>query len=123
MDRLIETDSDTLITAYEAQIRKLELEKTSLSERARAGFEPRKYFEQSFSVACAFLASSWKIWTFEVFEHKRMVLRLAFPGTLAYHPENGFRTPRTTIPFNMLGGNHDERHGVVSPTGFEPVTH
>lgn len=103
MDRLIDADSDQLVTAYEEKIKKLEVEKAMLSERARTGFEPVKTFEESFKAACAFLANPWKLWVSDKFEHKRMVLRLAFPGTLAYCPENGFRTAKTTLPFKVLG--------------------
>ena len=50
-DRLIETDSPTLISAYESQIKKLELKKIALNEKARAGIEPLKPFDETFKSA------------------------------------------------------------------------
>ena len=51
-----------------------------------------------------FLANPWKIWTLEDFALKRTVLRLAFSGPLAYDRQEGYRTPRTSLPFKVLGG-------------------
>ncbi len=54
----------------------------------------------------SFLASPWKLWGSDRIEDKRTVLKLAFSERLAYERGKGFRTPKTTMPFNMLGGLH-----------------
>jgi len=120
MDRLVRADSETLITAYEAQIKTLEAEKLALKDAASQAFEPRKSFEESFGMACTFLANPWKLWDKGQFAHKRMVLRLAFPGTLAYCPERGFRTAKTTLPFKGLGDFQAKKSRVVGDPGIEP---
>ena len=37
-------------------------------------------------------------------EDKRTVLKLAFADNLAYDRNEGFRTPKTALPFKALGG-------------------
>jgi hypothetical protein len=62
IERVINSDSAALIAAYEAEIKKLEIRKIALTEKAAQNGETLPSFEDAFRTACAFLASPWKIW-------------------------------------------------------------
>ncbi len=57
LDRIVNTDSPTVISAYEARIRDLEHERLLLSEKSRKKHEPQTSFEGSFRTAMNFLAN------------------------------------------------------------------
>lgn len=106
VDRIVDSESATAIAAYERRIAALEREKLAADEKLANGPGPRRTFEEMFELAMTFLANPWKLWVSERLEDKRTVLKLTFAKRLPYHRENGFRTPETTIPFNMLGGKN-----------------
>ncbi len=122
MERLIEAESKTLISAYENQIKKLEGKKLVLSEKLGKGAKPEKSFEEIFRTAITFLANPWKLWASDVLAHKRMVLRLVFPGRADYCRKEGFRTAGIAMPFRLLGRLMAPEYGMVDPSGIEPLT-
>ena len=122
MERIISADSETLIAAYEKQIKKLEAQKIRLRENAANQGQPLASFDELYRTACAFLSNPWKLWASEHLEHKRMVLRLAFPGRLAYCRNQGYRTAGIAEPFRLLGAIATPRFGLVGPEGLEPPT-
>ncbi|GFE51119.1 hypothetical protein So717_28720 [Roseobacter cerasinus] len=89
-DRLVNTDSETLINAYESQIKRLEIERVELHEIAAQTEVPRRPFDKVFRTACNFFANPWKLWVSDNYAHKRLVLRLAFPSTLPYQRNEDF---------------------------------
>ncbi|MEM7620331.1 MAG: recombinase, partial [Pseudomonadota bacterium] len=103
LDRIIESENSTAITAYERRIAKLEKDKIVLAEKLENGTGQLRAFSEMFELAFTFLSNPWKIWTSERLEDKRTVLKLTFANKLAYHRNEGFRTPKTAIPFSMLG--------------------
>ena len=122
MERLVLADSMTLITAYENQIAKLEEQKAALREKAIDKAVPARSFEDTYRTACTFLANPWKLWASDLLEHKRMVLRLVFPGRLAYCRNEGYRTAGIAEPFRLLGLFSTPKCGLVEPRGIEPLT-
>ncbi|WP_184434505.1 recombinase family protein [Roseospira goensis] len=122
MDRIVQTDSPALITAYETRLRTLEEEKLALVEQDRKRGAPQRSFEETFRTACAFLANPCKLWLSDRLEHKRMVLRLVFGGHLPYSRSDGFRTAILTLPFKALAGPNGAEWGLVEPRGIEPLT-
>lgn len=70
-------------------------------------------FEELFEHSMRFLASPSKIWNLGALEYKKLVLRLTFAEHLVYCPIEGFRTPKTTLPFKVL----DEFFGAAAGTG------
>ena len=122
MDRLIEADSDGVIRAYENHIGKLESERALINEKIAKCGRPLQTYEDTFEHALEFLASPWNIWENGGIEHRQTVLKLGFADQLAYDRDNGFRTPKLSLPFKTLAcicmGNKDmARRG-----GFEPPT-
>lgn len=103
LDRIIEAQSNTVIAAYEKRITALEKEKLLVAERAAKSGQPRGRFEELFELAMCFLASPSKIWETGKIESRKLVLRLTFADRLPYCPKTGFRTPKTTLPFKVLG--------------------
>ena len=55
MDRIVEADSPTLITAYEKKIRQLEEEKIRLDENIAKCGRPLQSFDETFQTAMKFL--------------------------------------------------------------------
>lgn len=102
VDRIVESDSTTAISAYEKRIAKLEKEKLILAEKRTNGMVPKHSFEEMFERAMLFLSNPCKLWTSERLEDKRAVLKLTFASRLPYSRENGFRTPQTSVPFRFL---------------------
>ena len=66
-------------------------------------------------------ASPAKLWRSGSFEHKKLVLRLAFADHLAYCPDGGFQTPKTSMPFKLLEGVRGDIKGMAEGVGFELV--
>lgn len=67
-DRIVETDSSELVTAYERRVRELETRKAELAEQIAACGRPLKSFYEGFRTAMSFLASPRKIWDSERLE-------------------------------------------------------
>ena len=123
MDRLVEADSPTLISAYEAKIRTMEEEKAVLREQARRkSSEPAHSFEDTYRTALSFLANPLYLWENGPLYLKRMVLRMAFGGKLAYCRETGYRTADIALPFRLFGAPDAPKVEMVEPGGIEPPT-
>ena len=121
LDRITETTVPSVITAYENRIRKLEEQKLLLIEKIETAGRPLRSFDEALRTAMEFLASPWKLWSSEVLEQRRTVLKLAFADRLAYARNEGFRTANLSLPFRMLQSLCDPQNVMASPTGFEPV--
>ena len=103
MDRVVEAESSAVITAYEKRIKKLEERKVELNEKTNKTGGSHRPFEEMFELAMGFLANPVKLWHSERLEDKRTVLKLTFGERLAYLRNEGFRTPKTTLSFKVLG--------------------
>lgn len=99
VDQLMDSDNSTAIKAYERRIGKLEKDKLLKAEKLENSGSPKRGFDEMFELAFTFLSNPWKIWASEHLEDKRTVLKLAFEDRLAYCRNEGFRTPKTTMPF------------------------
>ena len=62
MDRIMETDTPSLILAYEAQIEKLHNKRLVLEEKIANFKEPLTSFEGTCELALQFLENPWKLW-------------------------------------------------------------
>lgn len=122
MERLIGCDNPTLIKAYEDQIRKFEVRRISLTEQARGHGKPQTSFDQTYRTACTFLSNPWKLWDSDQYEHKKMVLKLAFGGRVPYDRINGYRTAIPALPFKVLAGNRGPDRKLVEPRRIELLT-
>ncbi|MEP2989773.1 MAG: recombinase family protein [Parasphingorhabdus sp.] len=102
VDRIVNGDSSNLISAYENRLSKLESQKLELSEKCDQQGQPLRSFEEMFERALLFLSNPQKIWDKGSFSERRTVLKLTFLDNLTYTRNQGFRTPKTSIPFKVL---------------------
>lgn len=122
LERIIESDSPAVTSAYEKKIVQLEQRKLLLSEKIEQSERPTVGYREMFELAMGFLSSPWKIWNSGQFKLRRMVLRLAFVERIAYSRENGFSNPKISLPFNMLQEISMQKMMMARPTGVEPVS-
>jgi site-specific DNA recombinase len=120
LDRIIESTSDTVVGAYEKRIGELERSKLVIAERRDNAGQPQRPFGEMFELAFGFLASPSKIWRSGKFDLQKLVLRLTFADHLAWCPETGFQTPKTTLPFKLLGEPDMRKCKMADREGFEP---
>ena len=122
VDRIVESASPTAISAYEQRIARLEKDKLVAAEKLKNGVGPKAPFDEMFELAFKFLSNPWKLWESDRLEDKKTVLKLAFSHRLPYHRKEGFRTPKTSIPFKVLGDVRLGKCEMARPGGFEPPT-
>lgn len=115
--RLVETDSRTLIEAYEAQLQKLQDQKNLLAEKASTAGRPRKSFEETFRTSFAFLSNPRVLWDSGRIEHRRKLVRLLFGGRVQYAVSEGLRTPQTTFLFKAFQQFTNDNSGVARRGG------
>lgn len=120
--RLVHTDNERVITAYEERLDSLETEKAVLSEKALKKPEPHYPFREGLEHALSFLSNPYRLWASRHIEQRRMVLKLAFVSSIIYDRERGYRTPKISLPFKMLGDFSAMKCGMVGPAGLEPAT-
>ena len=104
LDKIADAVSTTAVTAYERRIEKLERERLRVQGQLEAACKPKAGSAECLEPALQFFSNPWKLWASGRMEMRRLVLRLAFDEPLAYCRKTGPRTPKTTLPFNMLGG-------------------
>ncbi len=123
MERLVEADNVTVITAYENKLRTLEEEKLFLDEKLAQSGRPLQSFKETFRTAFAFLSNPQILWHSDRLDHKRTVLKLVFGEKLRYCKKQGFRTAATPLPLLLTGGIDDGKSEMVRPAGLEPATY
>ena len=125
VERIIETDSPTLIGAYEKKLRDLEISKAEIADKISNCGRPIRSFEDTYRTAMSFLENPYKIWLSDRLVDKRAVLKLAFASHLPFSRIDGFRTAQMSLPFNVFNDLSDSFGGenkMVGVTGIEPVT-
>ena len=61
LDRIVDASSDSVVSAYQKRVAKLEREKVLAEEKLAQSEKPRHTFEESFEHAMQFLANPWNI--------------------------------------------------------------
>ncbi|MBR2536527.1 MAG: hypothetical protein IKE66_10690 [Hyphomicrobium sp.] len=108
--------SHAAITAYEAQLQKLQDQKNLLTEKAASAGKPKKSFEETFRTSFAFLSNPRVLWDSGRIEHRRKLLRLLFGGRIQYAVSGGLRTPQTTNLFAALQEFSNDNSRVAQET-------
>ena len=104
VDRMVETRNSSVLKALEAKIEKLEREKLLLVSKAEEPLPNAARFEECMELALRFLSRPWDIYKNGSYAVRQTVLRLAFSEPLKFTPEGVYGTPKTTLPFRVLGG-------------------
>ncbi len=120
LDRIVTTKSESVISAYEKRIEKLEREKMVMSEKLENNAKPVHSFAEMFELSLKFIANPWNIWASGQLSLKRTVQKLAFSERIAYSRKTGLRTPQVSVPFEFFGG-HIEKCEMVRAVGLEPT--
>lgn len=113
LERIVDSASAIVITAYERKITKLEHEKLLTVEKLAKSTESKGTFKQMLELSMLFLENPWKLWASGDINLQKTVLRLAFSEHLPYHRNEGYRTPKTTLPFNILRQIDDCKNQMV----------
>ncbi len=108
IDRIVETTNERVITALENRVGALEQKKLVLEEKAANTAAPQPSFDETLELSLRFLANPYEIWASGKFTLRRLVLKLVFSEPLLFTRNEGYRTPTTSLPFNVLGGNFAE---------------
>lgn len=104
LDRLIDTSSPSVISAYEKRIAELETGKLLLDEKLSSPTTSPRTFDETFEHAMHYLSNPQKLWISGRYEDRRTVLKLTFSEHLVYCRKTGFRTPEFSMPFKALTG-------------------
>ena len=119
LERIIGTDSITVIKAYEGKISKLETQKAELAERLLAMDEIPADFDSTFQTALEFMSNPQKLWVSESIDDKRLLLKLAFSRQLPYRRNEGFQTVDLSLPFAVSRGLTSPKWGMVVGSGLD----
>ena len=119
LDRIAETDTPSIIAAYEKRIRSLEERKLLVSERIANCGRPLPDFDEALRTALDFLANPCRFWHSPRLEDRRALLKLAFAERLAYTREEGFRTANLSLPFKVLEDFRSGKCVMARPPSFK----
>lgn len=103
IERIMDANQPRVIQAYETRIDELEKKKLLYQEKAQNTHAPRHSFEETLELSLRFLSNPCKIWASGQYNLQKLVLRLVLSERLQYCRIEGLRTPKTTLPINMLG--------------------
>ena len=122
LDRIVRTQSDVTVGAYEKKISALQSEKAVIDHQTQVVASPKLSFTETFELSMRFLANPYEIWTKGGILIKRSVLRMVFAHALGFSRQTGLRTPETTFPFKALRFLATSDCKMVPPAGLEPAT-
>lgn len=120
LDRVIDANSQSLITAYEQKIKELEESKVVLDEKIANCGRALPSFEDHSRTAMKFLENPYELWASDALEDRRNVLKLCFTGKLCFDKNEGFRTVPKSLPFRVLEDFSDPKSDMVPRRGLEP---
>ncbi|GAA6210951.1 recombinase family protein [Hyphomicrobiales bacterium 4NK60-0047b] len=120
LERIVETNNNSLITAYENKIEDLQSRKHLLIEKRGTSTQNSGDIKRVFRTAFEFLQNPQKLWLSDHLEDKRAVLKLVFVERVPYTRNEGFRTAKTTLPFKVLAEHSGNGMQMAEKKGFEP---
>ena len=121
IDLVVSAPSKEIAKAYERRVGELEKQKLLLIEKQGELGRKQESFDDLFEHAIRFLSKPYDIWVSGNLALRKLVLRLTFAEHLEYCPENGFRTPKTTMPFKLLADFREGKKDMARPRGLEPL--
>ena len=119
LERILSASNATVIAAYEGRIESLERQRSLLEEKCAQKPPQSERFTEIIEHTLNFLANPWNLWASNQYNLKRLVLRLAFTDPIAYHRKEGYRTPKTSLPFKVLEGIRNGKSDLVRPRRLE----
>ena len=122
LERIMNSPSQSLITAYETHLLKAENQRAMLEDKLAKMSAKNLSFKRTFRTALNFLVNPCIYWQSKQFETKRAVLKLAFTEKLTYDRNKGFRTAATAHAIRLFQASDMDRLGMVGEEGLEPPT-
>ena len=122
LDRIVSSDSETLIRAYETKVTQLESQKNTIADKLINSKTVEVDFDKSFQTVFDFIGNPHKLWASGDIDNQRTVLKLVFDRQLPYCRNSGFQTPEYSQPFKVSRGFMDGQSEMVEPRGVEPLT-
>ncbi len=120
LERILSASNATVIAAYEGKIETLEHQNRIIADKLQNSVVPSNRFEEIIEHSLQFLANPWNLWACGHYHMKRLVLRLAFSEPIAYCRNEGYRTPKTSLPFKVLESVRAGKSDLVRVEGLEP---
>lgn len=122
LDRIVEATTKSVVNRDESSIEELEREVLILRDKLDAEVIPIDTQWDKFELAMRFFSSPWNIWENGQLEDRITVVKLTFSSPPIYYRTEGFRTPKTSILFSVLGKLDRPYKAVAEGRGFEPRT-
>jgi len=107
LDRVMASESPTVISRYEQEIEMLEREKLVIVEKTSRCGTALPDYGATFRTAFEFLANPCELWRNGTYQDKAIVLKLTLDTHLEYDWNEGVRTPELPLPFKMLKADTD----------------
>jgi len=118
LSRIVSTQTVSVINIYEKKIAELERSKLLAEEKLAQTTSQHGSKPKSLELSHEILANPWKLWASGNLLHQKMLLRLAFTDRLTYCRNDGYRTPKMSIPFKVLANICDCKCEMVQMTGI-----
>lgn len=99
----INASSPTIRNRYENHMNGLERNKLLIDEKITNCGRPIGDYDAKLRTAINFLENPSVLWGSDRLENKHAVLKLVFSENLSWKLKQGLRTPKTTLPINVLG--------------------
>ena len=119
LDRVMASESPTVISRYEQEIEMLEREKLVIVEKTSRCGTALPDYGATFRTAFEFLANPCELWRNGTYQDKAIVLKLTLDTHLEYDWNEGVRTPELSLPFKMLKADTDREKNLAERVGFE----
>ncbi|BBD98881.1 recombinase [Sphingobium amiense] len=120
LDRIMASESATVIKRYESEIEILERDKLVIAEKTAKCGTALPDYDATFRTAFDFIGNPWNLWKNGTFEDKRIVLKLTLDTPVVYDWNEGVRTPELSFPFKVLKAVGDQNGELAEREGFEP---
>ncbi len=117
LEPILSAANATVIAAYEGKIENLKHQNRIIADKLQNSVVPSNRFEEIIEHFLQFLANPWNLWACGHYHMKRLVLRLAFSEPIAYCRNEGYQTPKTSIPFKVLESVRAGKSDLVRPIG------
>ena len=120
--RITKTDKEILIQEYENQIERLAKEKSELQSFINGEYDYAIPYRTSSEEVLNVLKNPYSVWNNYDVRQKQRFFAFVFEGNLHFSRNEGYRTPKYSLPltvFEMISGDEP---ALVHPPGLEPRT-
>lgn len=113
LNRIVNTQTASVINVYEKKIAELEKSKLLAEEKLAQTSTQKGSKTKSLELSLQILSIPWKIWENGTLLNRKMLFRLAFLDRLTYCRIGGYKTPKISILFKVLGEIQDNKCKMV----------